>query len=98
MARFIKVADTKSSCDFVNLDHVTEVWCNVVREKRGGGFDIRSVTDPSISPNTPAEESVTAVIELHTVSGKSEVRFMDLDEAGEWANEHLGIFVPFDQL
>jgi hypothetical protein len=97
MARFIKIADDAGSCDFLDLDHVTKVSCSVMRAKTGGGFDIRSVTDPTVK-SQPVSETVTAVISLATAGGIGEVRFTDLGEATQWAKDQLGIEVPFIQL
>lgn len=98
MTRFVKVADIEGTCDFIDLDKVTKVSCGVKRNKSGGGFNIASVTNSAVPAKTPATESVTAVISLATAGGIGEMHFSDLDEAARWADEHLGIAVPFDQL
>lgn len=98
MTNFIKIADEQGSCDFLDLDKVTKVSCQVQRTTKGGGFDIRSVGNPEIPKNSPAVKTVTAVIILTTPGGSGEMRFSDLAEAEQWAKAHLGIEVPFDQL
>lgn len=98
MTRFIKVADDNGSCDFINLDHVVKVSCGVVRTKKGGGFNIESVTDSTVPATSPVTESTVAVITLLTANGSGDVRFVDLREATKWAQENLGLAVPFDQL
>ncbi|MGX4643471.1 hypothetical protein [Massilia sp. SYSU DXS3249] len=97
MANFIKIADLEETCDFIDLDQVTKVSCTVRRHQTGGGLNIESFSDPSVPRSTPSRESVTAVIILHTSGGTGELRFSDLDEAAQWAQENLGIAVPFDQ-
>ena len=98
MTRFIKVADDNGTCDFINLDHVVKVSCGVMRTKKGGGFNIESVTDSTVPATSPATESTVAVISLFTANGSGDIRFVDLREAIEWTQDNLGLAVPFDQL
>jgi hypothetical protein len=98
MNRFIKVADDSGACDFINLDLVVKVSCSVVRTKKGGGFNIESITDSTVPASSPVTESTMAVITLLTASEGGEIRFSNLHDATEWAQENLGIAVPFDQL
>lgn len=98
MANFIKIADENDTCDFLNLDQVGKVTFEVRRSKSGGGFNLMSVTDPSLPKSIPAIEREMAVITLITPAGNGELRFDKFFEAENWARDNLGITVSFDQL
>jgi len=94
MARFVKISDTDSTCDFINLDSVVKIQCSV--KETGGGIKINTV----LSENGPqsSEKKKIALITLITVNGSEVVQFPDFEQAKQWALDQLNITVPFDQL
>ena len=91
MAKFIDVMGENGNWEFVCLEQIVKVTCNVETQTLPSGPDLRSLTNPSISPNLPPDEVHFVTIRMFTAIGESKMLFAAKVDADAWADYNLGI-------